>query len=110
MAGATFGSRVTVFHYKDITGMEINTGLLNGVIEISTPSYQSTKEKDWWSVDRDRDPLTVSNCIPIEKAKLKEYQPYLEQLRQKIRDAKSTTELNSQLYHNGKSIGSELEK
>lgn len=110
MAGATFGGRVTSFHYKDITGIEVNVGLINGVIEISTPSYQATKEKDWWSMDRDRDPMKVSNCIPIEKAKLKEYQPYLEKLRQKIRDAKATTTSSPQLYPSGKDIGSELEK
>ncbi|MDP8212067.1 MAG: SHOCT domain-containing protein [Candidatus Zapsychrus exili] len=108
MAGATFGSRVTSLHYKDITGIEVNTGLLTGVIEISTPSYQGTREKDWWAMARDRDPMKVSNCIPIEKNKLKEYQPYLEKLRQKIRDAKNTVNLNS--HDDGKSIGSELEK
>jgi hypothetical protein len=110
MAGATFGGRVTSFHYKDITGIEVNTGLINGIIEISTPSYQGTKEKDWWSMDRDRDPMKVSNCIPIEKAKLKEYQPYLEKLRQKIRDAKTTMTSIPKLYPSEKDIGSELEK
>jgi len=108
MAGATFGSRVTSFHYKDITSIEVNTGLINGVIEISTPSYQGTKEKDWWSMDRDRDPMKISNCIPIEKAKLKEYQPYLEKLRQKIGEAKTTT--SPQFYPSGKDIGSELKE
>lgn len=47
MAGTTFGGRVTSFHYKDITGIKVNTGLITGVIEISTPSYQATEEKDW---------------------------------------------------------------
>ena len=90
MAGAAFGGRVTSFHYKDITGIEVNTGLINGVIEISTPSYQATEEKDWWSTDRDRAPAKLSNCLPICKANLKEYQPYLEKLRAQIREAKRT--------------------
>lgn len=90
IAGATFGGRVASFHYKDITGIEVNTGLINGVIEISTPSYQATEEKDWWSMQRDRDPAKLSNCLPIYKANLKEYQPYLEKLREMIRKAKQT--------------------
>lgn len=110
MAGATFGGRVTSFHYKDITGIEVNTGLINGVIEIHTPSYQATKEKDWWSADRDRDPMKVSNCIPITKANLKEYQPYLERLRQKIQEAKTTSTTGSQTSIGSKDIGYQLEK
>jgi len=110
MAGATFGGRVTSFHYKDITGIEVNTGLISGVIEINTPSYQATKEKDWWSMDRDRDPFKVSNCIPIAKGDLKEYQPYLEKLREKIREAKTTSTIGSQTSIGSKDIGSQLEK
>jgi len=110
IAGVTFGSRITSFHYKDITGIEINTGLISGVIEINTPSYQGTKEKDWWSMDRDRDPFKVSNCIPIAKGNLKEYQPYLEKLREKIQKAKITSTINSQTNFGSKDIGSQLEK
>lgn len=88
IAGATFGGRVASFHYKDITGIEVNTGLVTGVIEISTPSYQATEEKDFWSTERDRDPAKLSNCLPIYKTNLKEYQPYLERLREMIKKAK----------------------
>jgi len=41
---------------------------------------------------------------------LKEYQPYLEKLRQKIREAKTITTSSPQFYPIGKDIGSELEK
>ena len=90
MAGATFGSHIASFTYADITGIEIHTGFALGVIEISTPSYQATAQKDghWFSRDADRDPMKVSNYLPITKADLKHYQPYLEQLRRLVAQAK----------------------
>ena len=86
-AGATFGSRVTSFYYKDITGVEINTGLIFGVIEICTPSHQGSTEKDFWSIGN-KDPFKISNCLPIEKSKLKYYKPYLEKLQNLIEKCK----------------------
>ncbi len=108
MAGATFGARVTSFLYKDITGIEVNTGLVNAVIEISTPSYQATKQKDWWSMDRDRDPAKVSNCLPVSKVHLKEFQPYLEKLRVMIADAKKDKTISQQ--KGAENIASQLEQ
>ena len=90
VAGATFGERVTSFRYKDITSIEVNTGVLNGVIEICTPSYQGTKQKDWWSMSRDRDPMKISNCLPIAKADLKYFRPFLNELEKMITDAKAS--------------------
>lgn len=106
MAGATFGQRVSSFYYRDITGVEVNTGLLNGVIEVCTPSYEGTRQKDFWSMDKDRDPWKVSNCLPIVKPDLKMYQPYLERLRAKIADSKHAP-VASQAPTD---VGAELEK
>jgi hypothetical protein len=91
MAGATFGARVTSLSYSDITSIEVNTGLVNGVIEVCTPNYQGTKNKDFWSTDKDRDPFKVSNCIPILKSNLAAYRPYLGMLQSKVDAAKSGT-------------------
>jgi hypothetical protein len=88
MAGSTFGSRVTSIYYRDITSIEVNTGLLMGVIEVCTPSYEGTRTKSYWDSSRDRDPKQLSNCIPISKVYLKELQPYLDKLRAKIVEAK----------------------
>ena len=110
MAGATFGHRVTSFLYSNITGVEVNTGLFNAVIEICTPSYQGTGEKDWWSMARGRDPFKISNCIPITKSDLKKYQPYLEILRQKIRDAHQPVTTSQQHASTDTNLSAELEK
>jgi Short C-terminal domain len=92
MAGVTFGRRITTFLYADITGIEINTGFGTGVIEISTPSYPATAEKDWnfgtMFRNNDRNPMRVSNCLPFWTVNLKHYQPYLERLRRLIAQAK----------------------
>ena len=110
MAGATFGSRVTSFYYRDITGIEVNTGLINGVIEINTPSYQGTGQKDFWNIkNEDRDPYRVTNCLPISRFNLKEYKPYIDRLRAMIREAKHERVASSP-PQSGSSLSSELEK
>ena len=83
-AGETFGSKTTSFRYKDITSIEVNTGAINGVIEICTPSFQGTSQKDYLAISRDRNPFKVSNCLPFFKYDLKNFRPYLSYLEKKI--------------------------
>lgn len=115
MAGAAFGARVTSFYYPDINGIEINTGLINGVIEINTPSYQGTGQKDFWNIkDKDKDPNKVTNCLPIAKSNLKHYKPYIDRLRKMIREAKrghsAPPPAPDPAAHSASSLVSELEK
>jgi len=89
MAEDTFGPRVISFYYRDITSIEVNTGLINGVIEINTPSYQGNGQKGLWNFkNEDKDPYKVTNCLPISKKCLKEYKPYIDMLRAMERAAK----------------------
>ena len=73
MAGSFGGQRQATFQYDDITGIEYNSGMVNGVLEILTPSYQGTVHKDFWrgaakSRNADSgDPWTLSNCLPLAK-------------------------------------------
>ncbi len=109
MAGATFGTRATSFYYRDINGIEVNTGLINGVIEINTPSYQGTAQKDFWNIkDENKDPYKVTNCLPISKLNLKDYKPYIDRLRESIREAKKGQATPPQ--QSSVSLSSELEK
>jgi hypothetical protein len=93
MAGTTFGALTASFYYRDITGFEPNTGLITAVLEVSTPSYQATARRSWVQIgsleDHDRDPYRVSNRIPLYRASLKKYEPYLAKLRAKLREAKA---------------------
>lgn len=111
-AGATFGARVTSFYYRDINGIEVNTGLINGVVEINTPSYQGTGQKDFWNVkNEDKDPYKVTNCLPISKPHLKDYKPYIDRLRVMIREAKQErVATQPPQSRNDSSLSSELEK
>ena len=89
MAEDTFGPRVIGFYYRDITSIEVNTGLINGVIEINTAGYQGNGQRGLWNFKyEDRDPYRVTNCLPISKKCLKEYRPYIDMLRAMERAAK----------------------
>jgi hypothetical protein len=105
MAGATFGGRATSFNYSDITGIQVNTGLMKGTIEIHTPGLGATKASDYWSTDKNEDPFKLPNTIPIAKANLGQYQPRLDELRALVAAARtprneasaSSTDLAGQL-------------
>jgi Short C-terminal domain len=89
MAGTSFGGRATSFRYADIAGVQVNTGLVKGTIEVHTAAMGATKASDFWSNDENKDPWKLPNCIPIEKKNLSDYQPYLEDLRLLIQAARS---------------------
>jgi len=109
MARATYGPPVISFYYRDITGIEVNTGLINGVIEINTPIYQRTRQKDFWKIkNEDKDPYKVVNCLPISKKHLKVYKPYIDRLRAMERAAKQDRVISSP-PRNESSLSSELE-
>jgi len=94
MAGALGGGRITTFPYADITGIEYNAGILLGVLEILTPSYQGTANKDFWRGSRSsrnadaNDPYTLSNTLPLDKDLYRQAAPYLTTLREKLAESK----------------------
>lgn len=83
MAGSLGGERSATFHFSDITGVEFNSGFVNGVLEVLTASYSGTVQKDFWrgttkSRNADsNDPWTLSNCLPLTKM---EYNAYLDEI------------------------------
>lgn len=95
MAGAMGGERSTTFHYRDITGIEYNSGLTTGVLEILTASYQGTANKDFWrGTDRSRnananDPFTLSNTLPLAKREYQENSREISLLRERIAASKT---------------------
>ncbi len=83
LAGSLGGGRVATFAYRDITAIEYNSGMVNGVLEILTPSYQGSANKDFWSGtfsgrnSNSNDPHTLSNTLPLSR-------PIYSQVRSKI--------------------------
>jgi hypothetical protein len=94
MAGSFGAGRITTFPFTEITGIEYNGGILNGVLEVLTPSYQGTANKDFWrGVNGARnsdsnDPRTLSNCLPLDRTTYKAALPYLNEIRKKMSAAK----------------------
>lgn len=74
MSGSLGGARVSSFYYRDITGIEYNSGIMRGIVEILTASYNGSANKDYWKgTNKGRnadsnDPWTLSNTLPLDKA------------------------------------------
>lgn len=94
MAGSMFGGRQAVLYFVDINGIEFNAGMVNGVLEILTASYQGSANKDFWqgtlsSRNADsNDPFTLSNTLPMLKSEYREWQKQISELRSRIAAAK----------------------
>jgi hypothetical protein len=94
MAGSLGGHRLVTFHYTDITAIEYNAGMLNGVLQVLTASYQGSANKDFWrgttqSRNADsNDPFTLTNTLPLDKITYRSIAPQLTELRERISEAK----------------------
>lgn len=94
MAGAFGGERSATFHFTDITGIEYNSGLVTGVLEVLTPSYNGTANRDYWrgtlaSRNADsNDPWTLSNCLPLGKVEYNNCLRDIQELKARIGRAK----------------------
>jgi Domain of unknown function (DUF4429) len=101
MAGSVGGGRVATFMYTDITGVEYNSGWINGVLEILTPSYQGTVNKDFWrgtTKGRNKDsndPWTLSNTLPLTKPTYEQARSKLDMMRRLIGEAKRPGQASS---------------
>jgi hypothetical protein len=97
MAGSFGGGRITTFPYTEITGIEYNAGLLNGVLEILTASYQGSTNKDYWrgamaSLNADsHNPHTLSNTLPLDKMLHRESLLLLNEMRARIAETQRPT-------------------
>jgi Short C-terminal domain len=110
MAGTMFGGRATAFQFTDIGGVQVNTGLINGSIEIHTPGMGATKAGDYFTMDPKSDPFKLPNCIPIAKSDLTTFQPYLERLRGMIAAARASRGSATLASETGRDIASQLQK
>jgi Ribosomal protein L7/L12 C-terminal domain/Short C-terminal domain len=63
MAGATFGSEVSSWSYRNIVGVQIHKGLLSGAVIIQAPGQIGVSASYWR--DKDSDPHKAPNAIPV---------------------------------------------
>ena len=94
MTGSLGGERSAVFHFVDVTGIEYNSGFVNGVLKVLTPSYSGAANKDFWRGSNNsrnadsNDPWTLSNTLPLSKSEYNATQSHIQELRSRISTAK----------------------
>lgn len=97
MAGSLGGERASTFYFTQITGIEYNSGFINGVLEVLTASYNGTANKDFWrGTNKSRnsdsnDPWTLSNCLPLSKEGFATAKLLIDDLKQMIAQSHQTT-------------------
>jgi hypothetical protein len=112
MAGSFMGSRTATFYYTDITGIEFNSGMFTGVLEILTPSYDGSKNKDYWQGTfssrnaNSNDPYTLSNTLPVSKQEYREWSGEITELKKRIASSKSP----QPVVVNNSSVAEEISK
>lgn len=116
MSGSLGQGRVTIFPYRKITGIEWNGGMLQGVLEILTPSYQGTANKDYWkgstrSFNADsNNPMALSNTLPLRTVVYKRARGRIDQLQTMILEAQGSPAENLQRPAPTASLADELSK
>ena len=89
MAGATFGDRVTSIPYQDVSSIQVNKGMVNATIAILAAGFGATNPGDFFSSGKNDDPWKLPNCLPANKSLLKEFEPFLSELRTMVAASKS---------------------
>ena len=92
-AGSFGGGRSTTFPYRQITGIEYNSGFMTGVLEILTPSYQGSANKDYWRGTGkspnhvDNNPFAASNTLALNKSEFAVASKHINELRRRATDS-----------------------
>jgi len=63
MAGASFGSEMTSWDYRNLTGVQLHTGMLSGAVVLQGPG-QSGHSTSYWGKGNS-DPYKAPNAIPV---------------------------------------------
>lgn len=63
MAGASFGSEMTNWTYKNLVGVQLHTGMMSGAVVLQGPG-QSGTSTSYWKGGND-DPYKAPNAIPV---------------------------------------------
>lgn len=65
MAGASFGSELTSWDYRNLNGVQMHTGMMSGAVVLQAPGQSGTKTNYW--KQGDSDPHKAPNAIPISR-------------------------------------------
>jgi hypothetical protein len=65
MAGASFGSELTSWDYRNLVGVQLHTGMMSGAVILQAPGQNGTRTNVW--KQGDSDPYKAPNAIPIAR-------------------------------------------
>lgn len=65
MAGASFGSELTSWAYRNLVGVQIHTGMLSGAVVLQGPGQGGTRTSAWKAGESD--PYQAPNAIPLDR-------------------------------------------
>jgi hypothetical protein len=87
MAGASFGSELTSFDYKNLVGVQLHKGMSSGAVILQGPGMSGQSTNTWKNTDNS--PYKSPNAIPIMtgKPKINVTEAGVVKLRQLIADA-----------------------
>ncbi len=63
MAGASFGSELTTWDYRNLVGVQLHTGMMSGAVVLQAPGQSGTSTSYW--NNKDSDPYKTPNAIPV---------------------------------------------
>lgn len=66
-AGATFGQKFGSFDYRNISGVQLHLGMLNGSVVLDIPGAAPVGSSYWGNGNND--PWKAQNAIPVSKSK-----------------------------------------
>src|SRR5664280_463144 len=87
MAGASFGSELTSFDYRNLIGVQLHKGMSSGAVILQGPGMSGQSTNTWKNTDNS--PYKSPNAIPIMtgKPKINVTEAGVVKLRQLIADA-----------------------
>jgi hypothetical protein len=65
MAGASFGSELTSWDYRNLVGVQLHTGMMSDAVILQAPGQSGTRTNVW--KQGDSDPYKAPNAIPINR-------------------------------------------
>jgi hypothetical protein len=95
MAGASFGSELTSWAYRNLVGVQIHTGMMSGAVVLQGPGQSGTRTSYWRSDDSD--PHKAPNAIPLTRpfdrarARVAELGRLIDEAHRRDREAAPTT-------------------
>ena len=89
-AGAAFGKKLAAYDYRDLTGVQLETGVTSGVVSLQGPGIAS-EDLSYWSSGKG-DPKKAPHALALASAHFKQARAGVARLRELIAAVPDVTE------------------